>query len=94
MVGFLLVGGALGFLPNILEARWLFGDLQIALVMMMRPLPAWVAIAGFLTFPLLQGLAEIPTYMLDVQPRLERQGLRPWLATALTAISYYRIFTI
>lgn len=84
MLGFLVILGPVGFLPNILSARWLFGDSQVALDLLVRPLPVWAAILSFLAFPLLQGLVEIPTYMLYVMPRLEKQGIRPWLAVALT----------
>lgn len=84
MLGFLVILGPVGFLPNILSAQWLFGDPQIALDLLVRPLPVWAAILSFLTFPLLQGFVEIPTYMLYVMPRLEKQGIRPWLAISLT----------
>jgi len=83
MLGFLVVLGPVGFLPNILSARWLFGDPQIALDLLVRPLPVWAAILSFFAFPLLQGMVEIPTYMLFVMPRLEKQGVRPWAAVAL-----------
>ncbi len=82
---FLLIAGPLGYLPNILSARWLFGDPQIALDMLVQPLPAWAALASFALFPLLQGIVEIPTYMLYALPRLEAQGVRPWLAVALAS---------
>ena len=82
---FLLIAGPLGYLPNILSARWLFGDPQIALDLLVRPLPAWAAIASFAFFPLLQGLVEIPTYMLYSLPRFEAQGIRPWLAIVLAS---------
>jgi hypothetical protein len=85
MLGFIIIGGLLGYLPNILSARWLFGDTQIALDILVRPLPLWAAIVSFALFPLLQGLVEIPTYMLYSLPRLESQGLRPWLAVALAS---------
>ena len=84
ILGFLVLLGPVGFLPNILSARWLFGDPQIALDLLVRPLPVWATILSFLAFPLLQGMVEIPTYMLYVMPRLENQGVRPWLAVALT----------
>ena len=83
LLGFLVIAGPLGYLPNILSAQWLFGDPQIALDLLVRPLPAWAAVFSFVFFPLLQGLVEIPTYMLYVLPRLESQGVRPWLAVAL-----------
>jgi len=83
MLGFLFIGGLVGYLPNILSAKWLFGDPQIALNMLVRPLPVWAAITGVVLFPLLQGLVEIPTYMLYAMPRLEAGGLRPWIAVGL-----------
>jgi len=84
MLGFLVILGPVGFLPNILSAQWLFGDPQIALDLLVRPLPVWAAVLSLLAFPLLQGIVEIPTYMLYVMPRLERQGVKPWLAITLT----------
>ena len=85
LLGFLVVAGPLGYLPNVLSARWLFGDPQIALDLLVRPLPVWAAVASFTLFPLLQGLVEIPTYMLYALPRLEAQGVRPRLAVALAS---------
>jgi hypothetical protein len=94
MFGFLVIGGTLGYLPNILSARWLFGDPQIALNLLVRPLPVWAAIVSFAFFPLLQGLVEIPTYILYSLPCLEAQGLHPWLAVALASffLSFQHIF--
>jgi hypothetical protein len=85
LLGLLVLAGPLGYLPNIFSARWLFGDPQIALDMLVQPLPAWAAITSFILFPLLQGLVEIPAYMLYALPRLEAQGMRPWLAVALVS---------
>lgn len=85
LLGFLVIAGPLGYLPNILSAQWLFGDPQSALDLLVRPLPAWAAITGLVFFPLLQGLVEIPTYMLYALPRLEAQGVRPWLAVSLVS---------
>ena len=85
LLGFLLVAGPIGYLPNILSARWLFGDQQIALDLLVQPLPMGAAIACFALFPLLQGLVEIPTYMLYARPRLETQGLPSWMAVALSS---------
>ena len=83
MLGFLVIAGPLGYLPNLWSARWLFGEPQIALNLLVRPLPAWAAILSFAFFPLLQGLVEIPTYLLYALPRLETQGVPPWLAVSL-----------
>lgn len=85
LLGFLVVAGPLCYLPNILGARGLFGDPQVALDMLVRPLPAWASVISVALFPLLQGLVEIPTYMLYALPRLEAQGLRPWMAVALAS---------
>lgn len=94
ILGFLVIGGPLGYLPNILSARWLFGDPQVALDLLVRPLPQWAAVTSVTFFPLLQGLVEIPTYMLYAMPRLEAQGMRPWLAIALASffLSFQHVF--
>lgn len=85
MLGFLIIGGPLGYIPNLLSAQGLFGDPQVALDLLVRPLPAWAGITSLMLFPLLQGLVEIPTYMLYAMPRLEAQGLRPWLSVTLAS---------
>jgi hypothetical protein len=86
MLGFLLIAAPLGFLPNILSARWLFGDPQTALDLLVRPLPLTAVILTIACFPLLQGLVEIPTYMLYALPRLEARGVRPWAAVLLASL--------
>jgi hypothetical protein len=86
MLGFMVIVGVAGFLPNIFTAQWLFGDPQIALDLLIRPLPVWAAITSLVFFPILQGLVEIPTYMLYVMPRLEKQGVHPWLAVSLSSL--------
>jgi hypothetical protein len=94
LLGFLVIASPLGYLPNVLSARWLFGDPQVALELLVRPLPVWAAVTSVALFPLLQGLVEIPTYMLYALPRLEAQGLRPWLAAALASffLSFQHMF--
>lgn len=84
LLGFLAVAVPLGYLPNVWSAQWLFGEPEVALDLLVRPLPAWAAIVSFALFPLLQGLVELPTYILYALPRLEAQGVRPWLAVSLT----------
>ncbi len=85
LIGFLIIAGPIGYLPNIVSAQWLFGSQQTALDLLVRPLPAWAAILSFALFPLLQGVVEIPTYMLYAMPGLETQGVRPWMAVALAS---------
>ena len=94
LLGFLVIASPLGYLPNVLSARWLFGNPQVALELLVRPLPVWAAVTSAALFPLLQGLVEIPTYMLYALPRLEAQGLRPWLAVALASffLSFQHVF--
>lgn len=94
MLGILLIAGPLGYLPNILSARWLFGDPQIALDLLVHPLPAWAAVTSVALFPILQGLVEIPTYMLYAMPRLEARGMHPWLAVTLASffLSFQHVF--
>ena len=75
--------GALGFFPNLLLSKWLFGDSLIALGMYIQPLPLWGTLAAVLLFPVTQGLAELPTYFGYVMPRLESQTGRSWLAVGL-----------
>lgn len=85
LLGFLIIVIPIAFLPNIMSATWLFGDPQIALDLLVRPLPAWAVIITFAFFPFLQGAVEIPTYMMYARPRLEVQGLHPWIAIVLTS---------
>ena len=94
MLGFLVIGGPFGYLPNILSAMWLFGDPQVALDLLVRPLHVWAAVTSVALFPILQGLVEIPTYMLYALPRLEARGMRSWLAVALAGffLSFQHVF--
>ncbi|MEP7356348.1 MAG: hypothetical protein ABI847_03860 [Anaerolineales bacterium] len=85
LLGVLLIAGPVAFLPNILLANWLFGDAQIALNLLVRPLPLWAAIFGLVLFPITQGLAELPTYFGYAMPRLETNGVPRSLALALPA---------
>ena len=75
--------GALGFFPNLLLGKWLFGDSLVALKMYIQPLPLWGVIVAVVLFPVTQGLAELPTYFGYVMPRLESQTGRSWLAVGM-----------
>ena len=81
-----LIIAPVGFLPNILLGKALFGDPQIALDLLVRPLPLWAAVAGALLFPLTQGIAELATYFAYVMPRFEKQGLPAWAAVSIPAL--------
>jgi len=80
---FFPVIGALGFFPNLLLGKWLFGDSLLALEMYIQPLPLWGTLVAVLLFPVTQGLAELPTYFGYVMPRLESQTGQSWLAVCL-----------
>jgi len=86
MLVILVLSGPIALLPNILSASWLFGNPQTALDLLVCPLPAWAALATLVLFPVTQGMAEVPTYMLYVRPRLEMKGVHPWLAVLLVSL--------
>ena len=86
LLGITLLIAPVSYFPNILLGRWLFGDPSATLALFVRPLPFWAVYASLLLFPITQGLAEIATYFAFVTPRLETQGLRPWLAIILPAL--------
>jgi hypothetical protein len=86
LLGTLVIGGPLGYLPNVLLAGWLFGDSQTVLALFVRPLPLWAVYASLVLFPVTQGLVEIATYFGYVMPRLESQGSPRWLAVSLCAL--------
>jgi len=86
MLGFLIIAGPVAFLPNFLLGNLLFGDMNNALVLFIRPLPMWAVAASIVLFPVTQGLVEIPTYMIFVMPRLEKGGLPRWAAILLPTL--------
>ena len=86
MLGFLVVAGPAGFLPNVLLAGWLFGDSQQVLPLLIHPLPYWAVYLSMLIFPLTQGLVELAVYFLYVMPRLAANGLPRWLAFGLPVL--------
>lgn len=86
VLGLFLIGGPLGYFPNPMLSEALFGDSQLVLPLLIRPLPFWAVYASMILFPITQGLAELPTYFGYVMPRLEYQGMRPWLAITVPAL--------
>lgn len=86
VLGLFLIGGPLSYFPNPMLAKALWGDTQVVLPLLVRPLPLWAAYASVFLFPVTQGLAELATYFGYTMPRLESQGLRPWLAVTLPAL--------
>jgi hypothetical protein len=85
LVGILVISVPVASLPNTLCASWLFQDTRTPIALLFRPLPLWAIWAALVVFPVTQGLAEIPTYMAYVMPRLEARTGRRWLSLALPA---------
>ena len=87
MLWVLIITVPVAFMPNILLATWLFGDTNTALDLFIRHLPAWAAYSGFLLFPITQGIAELVTYFIFIEPRLESQTGNRWLAVSISALA-------
>ncbi|HSM38253.1 MAG TPA: hypothetical protein VK838_02890 [Candidatus Limnocylindrales bacterium] len=73
--------GPIGFVPNLLLGDALWGSAQQGADLSFRALPIWGAVTIMVTFPLLQGAAELPTYFGYVMPRL--RSLYGWGPRAL-----------
>jgi hypothetical protein len=86
LLGVLVITGPVSYLPNILLGTWLFGDAQVGLDLMLRPLPMWAAYAAIALFPLTQGLVELALYFVYVMPRLRAQGVGRWMALTLAGL--------
>ncbi len=84
-LGLFLLSAPFGFLPGVWAGNALFGDVQQAYDLFLRPLPPLAAALGLVLFPVTIGLAELPTYFGYVMPRLAVwTGSRTW-ALLLTA---------
>ena len=86
LLGFLVISGPIAFLPNVMLGKALFGDPNAALALFIRPLPMWAVFLSIAVFPITQGLAEVPTYMMYAMPRLELGGYQRWTAILLPTI--------
>jgi hypothetical protein len=86
VLGLFLLGGPISYFPNPMLSKALFGDSQLVLPLLVRPLPFWAVYTSILIFPITQGLAELATYFGYVMPRLESHGMRPWLAITLPSL--------
>jgi hypothetical protein len=85
LLGILIISGPIAFLPNILSATWLFGSQQVALNLLLRPLPSWARLISLVLWPTTIALSELPFYFAYLMPRLEGQTGRRWLAVLLPA---------
>lgn len=82
----LLMTVPVSYLPNVLLANALFGDAQVALDLLVRPLPLWAAYCSVVFFPITQGLVELPLYFRYALPRLRRQGVPDGVALVLAVL--------
>jgi len=86
MILILLMIFPIAFLPNIIISNLLFGDIQIAVDLLVRPMPYSVAVLALILFPITQGLVEIPLYFSYVMPGLEKQGYKNSVSLGLPAL--------
>ena len=86
LLGILIILGPVSYLPNVLLGKLLFDDPQHTLEFLVRPLPLWAAYASIILFPVTQGLAELATYFAYVMPKLQNQGMKPWMAVTLPVL--------
>ena len=86
LFGLFVIGGPLGYFPNVILGGWLFSDPDTVLNLFIRPLPYWVALISLVLFPISQGLAELPTYFGYVMPRFRKNGMSAILAVSLPSL--------
>jgi hypothetical protein len=85
MVAVLAAALPLAYLPNVLLALALFGDPQLALDIMLQPLPGWAVVLS-VAFPLSIAFAELPLYFGYAMPRLAARTGRPYLSLLACAL--------
>ncbi len=76
----------LGYYPNPLLARALFGNPSAVMAMMFRPLPGWAIIVVAVIFPITIALSELPNYYGYVMPRLKTMSKSGWRIVILVAV--------
>lgn len=74
------------YLPNVLLARWLFGQPEATLELLIRPLPMWAVTLNLIAFPVTQGLVELASYFGYVMPRFKAQGMNTALAVIIPSL--------
>lgn len=81
-----VVAVPLGYFPNPLLARALFGNPNAVIAMMFRPLPGWAIIVVAVIFPITIALSELPNYYGYVMPRLKTVSDSGWRIVVLVAV--------
>jgi len=81
----LLFAGPMAMIPSIAVSQLLWGSVEAGSDLIVRALPVVAALAIVLVFPVLQAIAELPTYFGFVMPRLE--ALYGWRLRALLTVA-------
>ncbi|MDX2011678.1 MAG: hypothetical protein SFW67_15870 [Myxococcaceae bacterium] len=85
-LGFTLVAGPVGWLPNVLLAKALWAAPDTGNAVLFRPLPTPVLLSLVVVFPVSQALAELPLYFGQVAPSLRARGWPSWAAVVVPAL--------
>jgi len=88
VIGATVVAAPLGYFPNPLLARALFGSPGTVIPMMFQPLPEWAIRLAAVVFPVSIALSELPNYYGYVMPRLKTLTGAGWQIVVLVAVSH------
>ena len=83
-----VVAVPLGYFPDPLLARALFGNSNAVVAMMFRPLPGWAIIVVAVILPITIALSELPNYYGYVMPRLKTMSGFGRRIVALVAVMH------
>jgi len=82
------VAAPLGYFPNPLLARALFGSPGVVIPMMFQPLPEWAITLAAFVFPVSIALSELPNYYGYVMPRLKTLTGSGWQIVIMVSLSH------
>ncbi|MHB1341869.1 MAG: hypothetical protein ACYC77_03525 [Coriobacteriia bacterium] len=83
----LVVSAPLGYLPNLLLAKALWGDPQVSVDLIFGAIPVAAAWVTVIVFPVIHAFTELPTYFGYVMPRLQAvTGKKVWPLLACAAV--------
>jgi len=82
------VAAPLGYFPNPLLARALFGSRGVVIPMMFQPLPEWAIRLAAFVFPISIALSELPNYYGYVMPRLKTLTGAGWQIIIMVSLSH------
>ena len=85
VLALLVIGGPLGYLPNVLLGQVLFGGAEVVADRWIMPLPRGWRLRARSSSRSPIALSELPTYFGYAMPRLQALWRRRWLPVLLTA---------